>query len=152
MVIISNYEQSVNEKDEICIKSCEAVICPICGGDLQSIGSRGRAVISLEGQKKTYRIRRLCCKEGCGKIHHELPDSIVPYKRHGARTIEKISEGETDGLCAESSTISRLRQFVYSLKEYYLSVLPGMREKYKDVAFAACPKLSEIVRILTNDN
>jgi hypothetical protein len=138
--------------NEICITSCESVICPICGGGLQAIGSRGRTVINFEGQKKIYRIRRLRCKEGCGKIHHELPDSIVPYKRHSALTIAKIGEAETGGLCAETSTISKLRQFVYNLKEYYLSVLPGLKEKYKDAAFPACPKLSQIVRTLTNGN
>ncbi len=152
MVIISDYSGPVNGKGEICIKSKEKSICPVCGGSLRGIGSRRRSVINADGDKTIYRIRRLCCGEGCGKIHHELPDSIVPYRRHSARTIEEIDEGRTDGLDMEISTCSRLQQFVYGLREYYRRVVSGLKEKLKETDFPACPKLKEIVRIIANEN
>ena len=40
-----------------------------------------------DGSTATLIIRRLRCRK-CGRIHHELPDSIVPYKRYDADAIE----------------------------------------------------------------
>lgn len=152
MVIISNYEESVNKSGEICIKTTEKSVCPICAGNLKVIGIRRRCVVKAEDEKKIYRIRRLRCVESCRKIHHELPDIIIPYKRHSAETIEKIDEGDIDGLSMESSTITRLRKFIKMMKSHYRSAVYGIEEKYPDLNLPDRPLLREIVRILVNGN
>ena len=152
MVIISNYESAVNDSGEICIKTTEKSFCPICGGALRAIGSRCRYVITADGEKKAYRIRRLRCGESCRKIHHELPDIVVPYKRHGAQTMEKIEEGDIDGLSMESSTIARLLEFTKRMKAHYRNAVSGIKEKYPDLRLPSRPQLREIVRILVNGN
>ncbi|WP_267459278.1 DUF6431 domain-containing protein [Brevibacillus composti] len=45
------------------------------------IGSRRRKVASESGEVRLLVIRRLRCSQ-CQKIHHELPDCVVPYKRY----------------------------------------------------------------------
>jgi hypothetical protein len=64
-------------------------VCPVYGEILFVIGVRKRKLINAEIDKQTLVIRRLRCKE-CRVIHHELPDIVVPYKRHCAETIERI--------------------------------------------------------------
>lgn len=65
--------------------------CPICGSRLKCIGSRYRICIREDGEKIYIIIRRLRCKnKDCRIIHHELPDLLVPYKRHASVSIEKI--------------------------------------------------------------
>lgn len=42
-----------------------------------------------DGDSRTLLIRRLRCGD-CGRVHHELPDIVVPYKRYDSETIEEI--------------------------------------------------------------
>ena len=67
----------------------ESAICPICGEVLSVRGRRERKIIDSGGEKVKLVIRRLRC-ERCKRIHHELPDCIVPYKRHCSETIEAV--------------------------------------------------------------
>ena len=53
------------------------------------IGSRKRAFISSVGERIVLIIRRLKCK-ACGRVHHELPDILVPYKRYSSESIEAV--------------------------------------------------------------
>ena len=77
------------------VRSLEAFICPCCHATQRKvIGSRNRKVLELDEtrgdlQEKVLRIRRLQCRS-CLKIHHELPDILVLYKRHAAATIEAV--------------------------------------------------------------
>jgi hypothetical protein len=152
MVIISNYEESVNKSGEICIKTTEKSVCTICAGNLIVIGIRRRCVITAEDEKKIYRIRRLRCVESCGKIHHELPDSIIPYKRYSAETIEKIEENRVAGLSIESATIVKLMKFIKRIRTLYQNAVSGLKEKYRDLEFPESPLLRKLVRILVNGN
>ena len=152
MVIISNYELSVNDKGEFCVKSTSKNFCPICDGPLLVIGSRRRSVTSTDSEKKIYRIRRLRCTLSCRKIHHELPDLIVPYKRHSMETLEQIDENKQADVYAENSTLVKLKEFIKRIKAQYRNALMGLREKYQDLEFLDSPKLKELVRILVNEN
>lgn len=105
-------------------------------------------IIDSSGTPMTIIIRRLRCGK-CGKIHHELPDIIVPYKRHCAETIEKIVGGETEGLCCEESTIRRIKAWWASCRLYFESVLTALAVKF-GVIFCERPKPKEIVRAVTN--
>jgi hypothetical protein len=121
--MISKYKLKFNEAEKTYyVISCEKIVCPVCGCDqLKSKGRRERKVISLDKNTK-FKIRRLKC-EKCKKIHHELPDNIVPYKRHSAEIIEKIINGDEKGLSCENSTIVRIRKWWEGNKLYIKSAL-----------------------------
>ena len=44
------------------------------------------------GTKHRFRIRRLKCS-GCGKLHRELPDCLVPYKHYATEVISGVLDG-----------------------------------------------------------
>ncbi|MGB4509265.1 MAG: DUF6431 domain-containing protein, partial [Syntrophomonadaceae bacterium] len=56
----------------------EQIPCPCCSGGLKVIGSRPRKCVNSVGERITLIIRRLRCVK-CQRIHHELPDMLVPY-------------------------------------------------------------------------
>lgn len=106
-------------------------------------------VIDSGGTTLSITIRRLRCA-GCGKIHHELPDMIVPYKRHCSETIEKIIGGDTDGISCEERTIRRIRTWWTALVLYFSGILTSLREKHGAALSLSAPK--EIVRAVVNSH
>ena len=67
----------------------------MCDGELNKFGRRERKVILTSGKKITLNIQRHRCKH-CGKVHHALPDMLVPYKRHELESIEQVlTQGES---------------------------------------------------------
>ena len=62
----------------------------------------------IAGEKLSLYIRRLKCPH-CLRIHHELPDFLVPYKRFIAACIEIAIGKQYDRLSCENSTIYRWR-------------------------------------------
>ena len=42
-----------------------------------------------DGESRTLIIRRLRCCE-CVRMHHELPDIVIPYKRYNGENIEEV--------------------------------------------------------------
>jgi hypothetical protein len=68
-------------------------------------------------------IRRLRCKK-CKKIHHELPDILVPYKRYDSESIEAALNGDSDlYVAADESTIMRWRRWFQSISNYIAGCL-----------------------------
>jgi len=114
------------------------------------IGTRKRVIINSDGEKQPLIIRRLRCKE-CLVIHHELPDIIVPYKRHCSETVEKIVTDNTGGINCEDSTIRRIKAWWTACLLYFKSVLASLREKY-GTKFSSDPAPKEIVRAVANAN
>ena len=150
MISIRKYQLKKDAKGRYHVKNCEAIPCPVCDGLLIVIGIRERGLIDSKGEKRVLVIRRLRCK-GCHAIHHELPEVIVPYKRHCAETIEKIVSGRSEDVPCETRTIHRIRAWWASLKLYFKSVLASLREKYA-VEFSEGPAPKEIVRAVVNAN
>ena len=75
--------------------------CPHCEGSLTVIGSRPRTRRPPDGTRQILIIRRLYC-EACERIHHELPDCLVPYKRYDAESLETFAtEGRTAAIAAD---------------------------------------------------
>ena len=147
MVIISKYELKEDDTGRFHVHCLEIrAVCPICGQGLVVVGTRRRGVKDRLGEKVILIIRRLRCK-GCHAIHHELPDMIVPYKRHCADTVEKVVGGE--GVYCEVSTIRRIRSWWAACLLYFESVLASLREKH-GVVFSSRPAPKEIVRALAN--
>ena len=105
--------------------------CPCCnGGDFEVIGSRERKLRKDAGQIERYIIRRLRCL-ACRKIHHELPDFMIPYKRYDARTIEEgIHPSEPLVLPVDESTLYRWRSWFNELVEYWLAICQSLLIQY----------------------
>ena len=113
-------------------------------------GRRERKVIASNGVWLVLIIRRLRCQH-CKKIHHELPDMVIPYKRHCAETIEKILSGSIGAASCEESTIRRIRTWWAVWRLYFESILISLEAKY-GTAFSQYPAPKEIVRAVVNAN
>jgi hypothetical protein len=152
MVIIIQYREERDEDGIIRIISEEDVACPICVGILKVIGSRRRGQTDSAGNKEILIIRRLRCQtQICRTIHHELPDRVIPYKRHCAETVEKIISGDVDDVCCDFVTESRIRAWWNAMYMYFKSVLVSLQTKYETV-LSSNPAPREIVRAVVNAN
>lgn len=108
---------------EFFVKSAEQSSCPCCNAKLDVIGSRSRKYISSDGMTHTLIIRRLRCSS-CKKIHHELPDILLPYKRYDALSVEStLTSNDALTVSAEKSTIKRWISWFDSLKGYMLKII-----------------------------
>ena len=150
MVIISQYREERDENGIIHIISEEEIACPICVGILKVIGIRSRGQINIEGNKEILIIRRLRCRT-CRRIHHELPDRVIPYKRHCADTVEKIISGDVGDVCCDLVTESRIRAWWIGVCMYFENVLASLQMKYGTM-FLSKPTPREIVRAVVNAN
>ena len=148
MIIISQYRLKETEDGYFRVHSYEITVCPVCGHTVIVIGSRKRKCIDEAGVKQILIIRRLRCKE-CRVIHHELPDMLVPYKRHCAVTVEKIIIEEVDDICCESHTIHRIRTWWAACQLYFDSIMASLCEKY-GIVFTSDPAPREIIRAVVN--
>ena len=153
------------------VRSAEQSLCPCCESELKVIGSRKRVFINSLGEKVTLIIRRLKCRQ-CNRVHHELPDILVPYKRYGSESIEAaISEDTGLTVSADDSTIRLWRKWFKKISEYLLGCLVSIDTRYgkgsvKDIS--VLPKsalqriqhhvgnapgwLARVVRPVTNHN
>ena len=94
-------------------------------------GSRRRRVRGLDSEVVTLMIRRLRC-DVCRRIHHELPDFIVPYKHYSTEVIEDIlrGSGKTSGSCSpcEDSTVRRTLRWFSLLLSYFEAAIRSLIE------------------------
>jgi hypothetical protein len=104
-----------------------------------------------EEEKQLLKIRRLYCPP-CERIHHELPDCIVPYKRYSADVIENVINGQSKKQDACSGgTAERIREWWRRIMPYFLCILQSLAERF-DVRFGNPPAFKEMVRAVTNTN
>lgn len=106
--------------------------CPVCQGPLVVVGSRPRSVIKPTGEKTRVIIRRLRCTS-CRRIHHELPDMVVPYRRHQAASIEDVV-GDKEAavtVAADESTLGRWRRWFEAFVPYVTGALASMGRRLK---------------------
>jgi len=100
------------------VRNAEIIPCPCCGDHLIVIGSRQRVWYQSSGARSKLIIRRLRC-QSCSRIHHELPDLLVPYKRYDAESIEGVvTEPARKDIAADESTLSRWRTWFKSWALY----------------------------------
>ena len=150
VVIIIKYREEVNEEGVIYIISEEDSVCPVCVGVLAVIGIRKRGRINSAGDKEGLVIRRLRCKT-CRKIHHELPDCLIPYKRHCAETVEKVVSGGVEDICCDFRIEARIKAWWAAFRVYFENIRASLRMKY-GAAFPPDPTPREIVRAVANAN
>lgn len=112
MIISKKYTKRYTYKHEFIIDSRDKKVCPLCCGSLFVRDSRRRKVKEVDGKVAVYRLRRFKCKQ-CGKLHTEIPDCIVPYKRYSAKVIEtELTDANKQSCPAEKSTIRRWKKFL----------------------------------------
>lgn len=112
------------------VRSAESHVCPVCEKNLRVIGSRKRSGRKPTGQKVFYVIRRLRCV-GCARIHHELPDLLVPYKRYEAESVESsLTEGQSSDVAADESTLHRWRVWYAEFLPYWLGCLQAIAVRF----------------------
>jgi len=150
MVSITEYRLEPASDGRIYVISEEESNCPLCYGNLKVIGVRNRGTICCDGGREIYVIRRLCCKL-CRKIHHELPDLIIPYKRHCADTIEKIIEDDVADVCCDFVTEYRIKAWWAATLLYFERVKLSLETKY-GVLFSTTLTPRKIVRAIVNTN
>ena len=123
--------------------------CPICSDLLLMRSNRKRTLIDIYGDKAIFIIRRLfCCN--CKRIHHEVPDCIVPYKRHCADTIENIIGGRLRAACDERTT-PRIKAWWAAVRTYFMNILQSLTKKH-GARYQDPPAFREIVRAVVNSN
>lgn len=104
---------------------------PCCGKSMSIIGTRNRKSKERSGETKVYSIRRLSC-DNCGKVHHELPDFLVPYKRYSSECIEMvISSPSTHDIPADESTLYRWFDWFNSFIDYWIGCLVSIMLRTK---------------------
>jgi len=169
MISIKEYElvPDKNGENKYYVRSKEQSICPICSSVvLKVIGSRNRKVIKSCGEELILIIRRLRCSS-CKKIHHELPDNIVPYKRYSSESIEAILDSTQNTVSSEESTIYRIRKWFENMSGYFakclnaiascwgLKVATGQLSSVSRIkAYVGCESkwLASVVRLMVNSN
>ena len=71
----------------------------------------------------------------CSKIHHELPDCIVPYKQYSAAVIETLLSDDDyreATFPGESSSMYRIVTWFSLLRLYFEGVLNSLKLQWKD--------------------
>lgn len=112
------------------VRSAEIVPCPFCGAPLVVVGSRPRSWYQSSGERAKLIIRRLRC-ELCARIHHELPDLLVPYKRYDAESIEGVlSEPARTDIAADESTLLRWKLWFLTWVVYAQGCLQSIATRF----------------------
>ena len=112
------------------VRSDELSICPCCGMKLFVIGSRPRKYLKTTGESVILIIRRLRCTV-CRRIHHELPDRLVPYKRYDRASIESVLSLDTPlDVAADESTLYRWHRWFLGLLQYWIGCLVSIAFRF----------------------
>ncbi|HRC96061.1 MAG TPA: DUF6431 domain-containing protein [Coprothermobacter proteolyticus] len=112
------------------VRSEEQNPCSCCGGSMKVIGSKRRKYINGIGEQVVLVIRRLQCSH-CAKVHHELPDILIPYKRYGSESIEAVVSGESElTVAADESTVNRWKRWFEDISNYLASALVSIAIRY----------------------
>ncbi len=130
------------------VRGAEVVPCPCCQGALVVIGSRSRTWIRSSGEKAKLIIRRLRC-QNCRRIHHELPDLLVPYRRYESASMEHaIEDSAATDVAADESTLYRWRQWFVDWVTYAAGCLGSIARRFQgSVLDLSSPTHSALQRI-----
>lgn len=94
-----------------------------------------------QGDKIILIIRRLrCCN--CCRIHHELPDILIPYKRYSTASIESVLREDIElTVAADESTIRHWQDWFKEMYNYFLGCLLSIVIRYEEDTAEGIPSL-----------
>ena len=130
------------------ISGTELLTCPICGSLLTAYDRKVRKVRTRNGEVKRLLLRRLRCPK-CHRLHTELPDFLVPYKRYSRESIEGVIAGSKTGAPDDERTRSKIRRWYSRIRAY----LDGVWQRLVNQKFASpqkIPTFLELVRAAVN--
>lgn len=96
------------------------ITCPCCGGVLQYRDRRQRKARDESGAWVIYHLRRLRCLS-CGRLHTELPDFLLPYKRYCRAVFEAVLSGKKPAIPLELRTHGKFRAWYRRLQATFES-------------------------------
>ena len=153
-------KENIGEVSVFRVTTNEVCICPICVGKLIKKGLRTRFLTRIKAgatEDDYYPYEKIClliqrhkCKS-CGKIHHQLPDCIVPYKRLSSDIIEGIIKEPEEPTLIDEVTVKRILEWWLLMVAYILGVAPSLKQKHQ-VSIKPEQKLVQIVRALANSH
>lgn len=113
------------------VRCAEVVPSPCCGDQLCIIGSRKRILVDENGERSLLIIRRLRCIQ-CRKVHHELPDCVVPYKRYASSCVEQVvTESEIpQAVAADDATLRRWKNWFHQQSAYLLGCIRSIAIRF----------------------
>ena len=112
------------------------------------VGSRPRVWLNSSGEKAKLFIRRLYC-EACRRIHHELPDLLVPYKRYDAESIEgAVSEPPRPDIAADESTLRRWKCWFLAWAVYAAGCLQSIALRVTLPVVRSSERPQSVLRLL----
>lgn len=113
----------------------EQITCPHCQAELFPYDRRDRKYRDQDGDWKILVIRRLrCSNQQCRRIHAELPDFLVPYKRYTVSSIEAVLTGTAQAIPVEESTRQRWKRWYRQLRNHFLGVARSVWRQQAEVA------------------
>ena len=112
----------------------EQITCPHCLSELFPYDRRDRKYRDQNGDWKILVIRRLRCSNlRCRRIHAELPDFLVPYKRYTVSSIEAVLTGTAQVTPVEESTRQRWKRWYRQLRNHFLGVARSVWRKQAEI-------------------
>jgi hypothetical protein len=112
----------------------EQIPCPYCQSQLEPYDRRNRKYQNITGDQKILVIRRLrCCNPRCRRIHAELPDFLVPYKRYAIDVIAAVLSGTAAIAPAEESTRQRWKNWYRQIRDHLLGVAASVRRNLQEI-------------------
>lgn len=144
----------------------EQIPCPNCLAELNPYDRRDRKYRDGNGDRHCLSLRRLrCVSKKCRRIHTELPDSLIPYKRYAASVVEAVLTGTADNAPEEETTRRRWREWYRRMARHFQGVLTAERRHLSEIARTLLaspekfickarllgePVLAELVRLTVN--
>jgi hypothetical protein len=117
------------------VRGAGRIPSPCCSKGMSIIGTRKRKCKERSGEMRVYDIRRLVC-DHCGRVHHELPDFLVPYKRFDRESIETVlTNPNTHDIPADEFTLFRWADWFNSFVDYWIGCLVSIMLRTKQEKF-----------------
>ena len=126
------------------ISGTEPLSCPICGGDLAAYDRKTRKMNTRSSGITVLLLRRLRCRH-CKKLHTELPDFLVPYKRYSRECIEDVLAQSRAGEPDDERTRSKIRRWYRQIRSY----LDGIWKRLVTQTFASPKKIPNFLEMVT---
>lgn len=126
------------------ISGTEPLSCPICGGNLAAYDRKTRKVHTRSGGKIVLLLRRLRCTQ-CKKLHTELPDFLLPYKRYSRKSIEDVLSGSRTGAPDDERTRGKIRRWYRQIRSY----LDGIWKRLVNQTLASPKKIPSFLAMVT---